>query len=98
MGAQGGTDQNSRRTRQKIFEKFTRTCISSKKFSKWFCKAESSQAIRRRSNKVRFKPVVARTKAFANSPIPQMVALANKMGISSKVKNITLPSGKIIVI
>ena len=83
--------------RQQIFEKFTKTCISSNKFSKWFCKTENSQAIRTRSKKMRFKPVVTRTKAFANSPIPQMVALANRLGITNKVNNLTLPSGKIII-
>ena len=83
--------------RQKIFEKFTKTCISSKKFSKWFCKTENSQTIITRSKKMRFKPVVTRTKAFANSPIPQMVALANRLGITNKVNNLTLPTGKIII-
>ena len=59
--------------RQKIFEKFTKACISSKKFIKWFCKTENSQAITTRSKKMRLKPVLV----FAKSPIPQMVALAN---------------------
>ena len=84
--------------RQKIFERFTKKCISSKKFSKWFCRTENSQAVTTRSKKMSFKPVPARTRAFANSPIPQMVALANKLSIANKVGNMTLPSGKIIVI
>jgi hypothetical protein len=84
--------------RQKIFERFTKKCISSKKFSKWFCRTENSQAVTTRSKKMSFKPVPARTRAFANSPIPQMVALANKLSIANKVGNVTLPSGKIIVI
>ena len=44
-----------------------------------------------RSKKMSFKPVPAKTRAFANSPIPQMVALANKLSIANKVGNMTLP-------
>ena len=83
--------------RAKLFEKFTRTCINSDKFSKWFCKAENPQAMTTRSRKMSFKPVPARTRAFANSPIPQMVALANKLGLP-EARSLKLNSGNIIIL
>ena len=84
--------------RHHIFEKFTRSCINSKKFSKWFCKNDTAQAITTRSKKMQFKPIYTRTKAFAKSPIPQMVALANKLGLKNKTTELRLNSGTIIVI
>ena len=69
--------------RQKIFEKFTRDCLRSPKFSKWFVKTDSEQAATTRSKKPMFKPVPARTQAYARSPIPQMVALARSGGLPS---------------
>ena len=84
--------------RKNIFEKFTRACINSKKFSKWFCKNDTAQAITTRSKKMQFKPIYTRTKAFAKSPIPQMVALANKLGLKNKTTELRLNSGTIIVI
>jgi hypothetical protein len=83
--------------RSKIFEKFTRACTTSKKFSKWFCKSDASNLMTTRSKKVQFKPVLTRTKYYANSPIPQMVALANKLGITQK-KTLKLKSGRIIML
>lgn len=68
--------------RNSIFEKFTKSCIRSKKFSKCFCRADNSNVMTTRSKKQQFKPVLARTSQYANSPIPQMVALANKLGIT----------------
>ena len=50
-----------------------------------------------RSRKMSFKPVQARTKAFANSPIPQMVALANKLGLP-EARSLKLNSGNIIIL
>ena len=84
--------------RKNIFEKFTRSCINSSKFSKWFCKTDTRQTRATRSRKMQFKPVHTRTKAFANSPIPQMVALAKKLGLRNKGNSLKLSSGKIIVI
>ena len=83
--------------RSNIFEKFTRACTNSKKFSKWFCKSDRSNEMTTRSKKVPFKPVLTRTKYYANSPIPQMVALANKLGITQK-KTLKLKSGSIIML
>ena len=50
-----------------------------------------------RSKKLRFKPVPARTKLNAYSPLPQMVELANKLGITEKT-TVKLKSGRIVVI
>ena len=93
--------QASRKTqtdqRLKMFEKFTKACVRSPKFSKWKCKEETTQAMATRSRKMRFKPVVARTQTYAKSPIPQRVALADQIGITEtgcwKFK-----SGKIILL
>ena len=83
--------------RKILFEKFTRACIKSQKFSKWFCKSDNTQVMRTRSRKVKFKPVPARTQHYANSPIPQMVELANKLGLSEKM-TVKLNSGRIVII
>ena len=53
--------------------------------------------MRTRSRKVKFKPVPARTQHYANSPIPQMVELANKLGLSEKM-TVKLNSGRIVII
>ena len=82
--------------RQRIFEKFTRTCLKSPKFSKWFVAAEDT-GMPTRSSKVRFKPVPARTRAFAISAIPQMVALANTFKTKDTTR-VKLNSGRIIMI
>ena len=71
--------------------------IHSEIFSKWFFKAENAQAMTTRSRKMSFKPVPARTKAFTNSPIPQMVALANKLGLP-EARSLKLNSGNIIIL
>jgi hypothetical protein len=83
--------------RKTIFEKFTKACLKSNKFSKWFCKSENAQVISTRSRKVMFKPVQTRTQLYANSPIPQMVALANKLKIPENM-TLKLKSGKIVII
>ena len=85
-----------RNQRQRIFEKFTRTCLKSPKFSKWFVKSEQG-GVATRSEKVNFKPVPARTQAYARSAIPQMVALANTFQLRGAT-NVKLNSGRIIVI
>ena len=83
--------------RKNIFEKFTRACATSNKFSKWFCKQENSNLMSTRSRKVPFKPVATRTNHYANSPIPRMVALANGLGITQE-KRLKLKSGTIIML
>ena len=83
--------------RKTVFEKFTKACLKSNKFSKWFWKSENTQVIRTRSRKVMFKPVQSRTQLYANSPIPQMVALANKLKIPENM-TLKLKSGKIVII
>ena len=83
--------------RSKLFEKFTRACVKSNKFSKWFCKTDTSQAMPTRSKKTTFKPVPTRTKAYAKSPIPQMVALANKIGLP-ETRSVKLNSGLVIML
>ena len=83
--------------RKTIFEKFTKACLKSNKFSKWFCKSENTQVISTRSKKVMFKPVQTRTQLYASSPIPQMVALANKLKIPENM-TLKLKSWKIVII
>ena len=83
--------------RKILFEKFTKACVRSQKFSKWFCKSEETHGVITRSKKLRFKPVPARTKLYANSPLPQMVELANKLGIPEKM-TVKLNSGRIVMI
>ena len=80
-----------------ILEKFTKSCMRSHKFSKWFCKAENTNLMTTRNKKLQFKPVAARTSQYAKSPIPQMVALANKLGIT-ETRSLKLKSGKIILL
>ena len=83
--------------RKKLFEKFTRSCINSKKFSKWFCRADKEPGMARRSRKMRFKPVPTRAQQYARSPIPQMVELANKLRLPEGMK-VKLNCGSIIMI
>ena len=83
--------------RRTLFKNFTKACVRSPKFSKWFCKSDNTQLMTTRSRKVRFKPVPARTQQYANSPIPQMVELANKLGLSEAM-TLKLNSGKIIML
>ena len=82
--------------RKKLFEKFTRSCINSKKFSKWFCRADNELGMATRSRKMRFKPVPTRTQQYARSPIPQMVELANKLKLPEGI-SVKLNSGRIII-
>ena len=85
-----------RNQRQRILEKFTRTCLKSPKFNKWFVKSEQG-GLATKSEKVNFKPVPARTQAYARSVIPQMVTLANTFELK-RAKNVKLNSGLIIMI
>ena len=80
-----------------IFEKFTRTCANSEKFSKWFCKLENNNLMATRSKKVEFKPVETRTKYSSKSAKPQMVALANRLGLN-KSRSLKLKSGMLIML
>ena len=83
--------------RRKLFEKFTKACVRSQKFSKWFCKTNNTQLMTTQSRKVRFKPAPARTQQYANSPIPQMVEFANKLGLS-EATTLKLNSGRSIML
>ena len=86
--------------RSSIFDKFTRACATSKKFSKWFCKQDSSSLMSTRSKEVHFKPVATRTNHYsidANSPILRMVALANGLGITQE-KRLKLRFATIIML
>ena len=82
--------------RNKLFEKFTRSCVNSKKFSKWFCRADKEKGMTTRSRKMRFKPVATRTQQYARSPIPQMVELANRLKLPEGM-SVKLNSGWIIM-
>ena len=48
--------------------------------------------------KQRFKPVTTRTKAYAQSPIPQMIKVANSIQKADTQTRIILNSGQVIVI
>ena len=54
--------------RKNIFEKFTRSCINSKKFSKWFCKTDTREAMLTRSKKMQFKPIYKEQRHLPNPP------------------------------
>ena len=84
-------------TTLKMFDKFTRACLRSPKFSKWFMKSEDSRGVSTRSTTHMFKPVPARTSAYAKSAIPQMVALANRLQTPG-IQKVRLNSGKLIIV
>ena len=65
--------------RSKMFLTFTKNCIKNKKFNKWFVKYDDRNSASTRLQKPRFKPVTTRTKAYAQSPIPQMIKVANSI-------------------
>ena len=67
--------------RKKIFERFTRNCIKNNKFSKWLVRTDPAEGRTTRLAKPRFKPVPFRTASYARSAIPQMVKLANRLGL-----------------
>ena len=94
---QEATMKTQAKQRKILFEKFTRSCINSNKFSKWFCRADKEQGMTTRSRKMRFKPVATRTQQYARSPIPQMVDLANRLNLPDNM-NVKLRSGRIIML
>ena len=65
--------------RTRILTRFTKNCMQNEKFIKWFEHTEVSHGAVTRSQKVTFKPVPARTQAYAKSPIPQMTIIANQL-------------------
>ena len=79
--------------RRKFFEKFTRDCISSRKFRNWFVRTEENSGPFTRKQKPLFKPVLGRTQGFLRSAIPQMVKLANSPGFLASKKKLILNSG-----
>ena len=80
------------------FEKFTQNCLKNKKFQNWFVRMEdNTEGVVTRRRKQRFKPVHARTAAYARSAIPQMVKVANSQQKSDSQTRITLNSGQILV-
>ena len=83
--------------RKKMFYNFTRGCIKSDKFKKWFAISEETTGSVTRSKQPRFKPIPARTQAFARSAIPQMVKLANSPEFQASMNTIVQKSGHIIV-
>ena len=80
------------------FSKFTKNCIKNPKFSKWFAICEGNTEVNTRQEKPRFKPIPCRTKAFAQSAIPQMVQVANNMHKMNPKTRVTLKSGQVIVV
>ena len=74
-----------------IFEKFTKSCVRSQKLSKLFCKYENTKLMLTKSRKQQFRPVAARTRQYAKSPIPQ------KLGIPEN-RYVKLKSGRIIML
>ena len=84
--------------RTRYFEKFTQNCLKNKKFQNWFVRMEdNTEGVVTRRRKQRFKPVHARTAAYARSAIPQMVKVANSQQKSDSQTRITLNSGQILV-
>ena len=86
-----------REQRQKVFSNFTKGCINSDKFKKWFAISEEPTGTLTRSKKPRFKPIPFRTQAFAKSAIPQMVRLANSPEFQASKNTLVQKSGHVIV-
>ena len=74
--------------RRKMFHNFTKGCINSNKFKKWFAIDEQTTGTVTRSKKLRFQPIHCRTQAFARSAIPQMVKLSNSPEFQASMKTI----------
>ena len=66
---------------KKIFERFTRNCIKNNKFTKWLVRTDPAEGRTTRLAKPRFMPVPFRNASYARSAIPQMVKLANRLGL-----------------
>ena len=82
--------------RRKMFYNFTKGCIKSDKFKKWFATSEVPTGSVTRSKQTRFKPIPFRTQAFARSAIPQMVKLANSPEFEASRITIVQKSGHVI--
>ena len=83
--------------RRKMFYNFTKGCIKSTKFKKWFSVSETPTGVLTRSQQPRFKPIPYRTQAFARSAIPQMVKLANSPEFVASKNTLVQKSGHVIV-
>jgi hypothetical protein len=81
--------------RNQSFEKFTKGCLKSQKFCKWF-EPEGERRIHTRQKREAFKSVPARTRAYEQSAIPQMTIVANKMARRKESQIIKLNSGSTI--
>ena len=68
---------NLQEQRNKIFNKFTKKCLKSDKFTKWFSINDHTNTANTRSIKQKYKSVPVRTLTYEKSPIPQMTILAN---------------------
>jgi hypothetical protein len=84
--------------RSRNFEKFTRDCLASRKFSNWFVRTEEEAGVVTRRKKPNYKPIPARTQGFARSAIPQMVKLANSPSFVASKNKLVLNSGQVIVL
>ena len=84
--------------RSRNFEKFTRDCLASRKFSNWFVRTEEEAGVVTRRRKPNYKPIPARTQGFARSAIPQMVKLANSPSFVASKNKLVLNSGQVIVL
>ena len=80
------------------FMKFTQCSIKNPKFSKWFVKNEDNTTMNTRQQKPRFKPIPFRTKAYAQSAIPQMIKVANSMHSANPMTKVTLNSREVIIV
>jgi hypothetical protein len=80
------------------FMKFTQCSIKNPKFCKWFVKNEDNTTVNTRQQKPRFKPIPFRTKAYAQSAIPQMIKVANSMHSANPMTKVTLNSGEVIIV
>ena len=86
--------------RTRMLKNFTKHCLKNSKFNKWFRKTEQDeiQGVATRQRKLTYKPVLARTSAYAKSTIPQMVRIANSLKQQNSPTEIVLNSGQTLVI
>ena len=86
--------------RTRMLKNFTKHCLKNSKFNKWFRKTEQEdiQGVATRQRKLTYKPVLARTSAYAKSAIPQMVRIANSLKQQNSPTEIVLNSGQTLVI
>ena len=86
--------------RKKMLTSFTKHCLQNNKFKNWFMREdqEDRQGVITRQRKQFYKPVIARTVAYARSAIPQMVRIANSLKQQNSPTEIVLNSGQTLVI